>query len=101
MIPGMTSSEHLPGSSDLSAHLDRAGSEAELFDLLRIPSVSADPAHIPDMARTAEFLQAKLETLGFAVQVDATSHTGKSGQTVAGHPVVFAQKQTDPSKPPY
>lgn len=99
MIPGMTSSEHLSGSSDLSAHLDRAGSEAELFDLLRIPSVSADPAHIPDMARTAEFLRAKLETLGFAVQVDATSHTGKSGQTVAGHPVVFAQKQTDPSKP--
>ncbi|AWN23020.1 dipeptidase [Deinococcus irradiatisoli] len=55
--------------------------DAELFDLLRIPSVSADPAHAGDMRRAADFLQAKLTSLGFNAQVEPT----------AGHPVVYAE----------
>jgi acetylornithine deacetylase/succinyl-diaminopimelate desuccinylase-like protein len=59
----------------------RAQAEAELFELLRIPSVSADPAHVNDMARAAEFLRAKLAALGFSARVETT----------AGHPVVYAE----------
>jgi acetylornithine deacetylase/succinyl-diaminopimelate desuccinylase-like protein len=36
----------------------------ELFDLLRIPSVSADPAYSKDVHRTAEFVRAQLEAAG-------------------------------------
>jgi len=68
---------------------DRASANAELFDLLRIPSVSADPAHAPDMRRAADFLQAKLVSLGFAARVEAT----------AGHPVVYAERLGNPAQP--
>ncbi|ADV67776.1 dipeptidase [Deinococcus maricopensis] len=69
--------------TDLNGQLDTARADAELFDLLRIPSVSADPARKADMVRAAEFLHAKLTGLGFDARVDATP----------GHPIVFAQRQ--------
>ncbi|WP_407570878.1 dipeptidase [Deinococcus altitudinis] len=67
----------------------RAQAESELFDLLRIPSVSADPAHVDDMGRAAEFLRAKLSSLGFTARTEAT----------AGHPVVYAEHLKAPGKP--
>jgi len=63
--------------------------QAELFDFIRIPSVSADSKYAADVARAAEFLRAKLERLGFEARVDPT----------AGHPVVFAQKIVSADKP--
>lgn len=75
--------------TDLAALHDRAQAEQELFDLLRIPSVSADPAHAADMRRAADFLQAKLGQLGFAARVDPT----------AGHPLVCAERLSAPGKP--
>ena len=68
---------------------ERTQADAELFDLLRIPSVSADPGHKADMQRAADFLQAKLSNLGFAARVEAT----------AGHPVVYAERQASPTAP--
>lgn len=50
-----------------------------LFELLRIPSISTDPAYEPDMRRAAEWLRDQLAGLGFDVAVKPT----------AGHPVVF------------
>ncbi|PNY80587.1 dipeptidase [Deinococcus koreensis] len=76
-------------SPDLSAHLDRDVAQQELFDLLRIPSVSADPAYRADVRRAADWLQAKLSGLGFAARVDDTP----------GHPVVYAERQDAPGKP--
>ena len=67
----------------------RAQAETELFGLLRIPSVSADPAHAGDMARAAEFLRAKLAALGFSARTDET----------AGHPVVYAEHLKVPGAP--
>ncbi|WP_424951829.1 dipeptidase [Deinococcus sp.] len=67
----------------------RAQAEAELFELLQIPSVSADPAHQADMERAAEFLRAKLASLGFDARVDAT----------AGHPLVYAEHLEAPGQP--
>ncbi len=62
----------------------------ELFDLLRIPSISADPAHREDVARAAEFVADSLRSAG----VDSTEVC-----PTAGHPIVYAEKITDPDLP--
>ncbi|WP_414657197.1 dipeptidase [Deinococcus sp. VB343] len=74
---------------DLSAQLNREQANAELFELLRIPSVSADPAYKADVARAADWLQLKLQSLGFAARVDPTP----------GHPIVYAERLNAPGKP--
>ena len=55
----------------------------ELFSLLRIPSVSAQPQHKPDMQRCAERLAGLL--------MEAGADEARVCPT-AGHPVVFGQK---------
>jgi acetylornithine deacetylase/succinyl-diaminopimelate desuccinylase-like protein len=60
------------------AALDR--SRARLFALLRIPSISAQPAHAEDCRRAAEWVRGELAGLGFAASLRPT----------AGHPVVLA-----------
>lgn len=62
----------------------------ELFSLLRIPSVSADPKYKDDVAKTAEAVKASLTAAGAdnAEIID----TG-------GHPVVYAEKIIDPTLP--
>ncbi|MFN8377290.1 MAG: dipeptidase [Anaerolineae bacterium] len=55
---------------------------AELIEMLRIPSLSADPAHAPDIRHMAEWLEAHMQSLGLQnVQIYETK----------GHPVVFGQ----------
>jgi acetylornithine deacetylase/succinyl-diaminopimelate desuccinylase-like protein len=68
---------------DLDAHLaanaDRI--RAELFDFLRIPSVSARSEHAADMTRAAEWLAKSLGAAGLDVQIVPT----------AGHPIVLGE----------
>jgi len=62
----------------------------ELFALLRIPSVSADPKYKDDVARTAEAVKAALTAAGAEnAEIIATG----------GHPVVYADKIIDPKLP--
>ncbi|RRB03837.1 dipeptidase [Larkinella rosea] len=62
----------------------------ELFELLRIPSVSADSKFKPDMRRAAEFVKEKLTAAGL----------DKAGiHETPGHPVVYAEKLIDDSLP--
>lgn len=62
----------------------------ELFELLRIPSVSADPAYKNEVFKTAEAVAASLKKAGAdAVEICQT----------AGYPIVYAEKIIDPSKP--
>ena len=62
----------------LDANLDK--SLDRLFSLLRIPSISTDPAYAADCRRAAEWLVADLTTIGFSASVRDT----------AGHPMVVA-----------
>ncbi|WP_020597422.1 dipeptidase [Spirosoma panaciterrae] len=62
----------------------------ELFDLLRIPSVSADSAFKADVRRAAEFVRDKLTAAGLD---KATLYE------TPGHPIVYAEKIVDPAKP--
>lgn len=62
----------------------------ELFDLLRIPSVSADSKHAGDVRKAAEYLVEKLKAAGVdKVELCET----------AGHPIVFGEKIVNPSLP--
>jgi len=62
----------------------------ELFDFLRIPSVSADTKFQPDMLRAAEFVKERLLEAGLdKAEICPTS----------GHPIVYAEKIVDASLP--
>ncbi len=60
--------------SDLGSAVDR------LLELLRIPSISTDPAYRPDCARAADWLVNDLRGLGFEA----------SSRPTPGHPMVVA-----------
>lgn len=62
----------------------------ELFELLRFPSVSADPKYKGDVLKTADFVAAKLKEAG-ADQVEICE--------TAGYPIVYGEKILDPSLP--
>jgi acetylornithine deacetylase/succinyl-diaminopimelate desuccinylase-like protein len=59
---------------------------AELFDFLRIPSISAKPEHAGDVRRAALWLADALQRIEFDVEVVSTS----------GHPVVIAEWRRAP-----
>jgi len=62
----------------------------ELFELLRFPSVSADPKFKADMLKTAAYVAEKLKSAGAdTVEICAT----------AGHPIVYGEKIIDNSLP--
>ena len=67
------------------AHVDAALPESleRLYSLIRIPSVSTDPAYRGDCRRAAEWLSADLGSIGFDASVRDT----------AGHPMVVAHEK--------
>lgn len=62
----------------------------ELLDLLRIPSVSADPKFKGDVARCAGEVKKRMEEAGLE-KVEVC--------TTAGHPIVYGEKIVDPKLP--
>lgn len=62
----------------------------ELFELLRFPSVSADPQYKNEVLKTADFVAQKL--------IDAGADKVEVCPT-AGYPIVYGEKIIDPSKP--
>lgn len=65
-------------------HLD------QLMEFLRIPSISALPAHMPDVQRAAQWLQDRLKQAGIeSVQILPTG----------AHPVVYGEWLRAPGKP--
>ena len=62
----------------------------ELFDLLKLPSVSADSAYEKDVIATAKFVAKSLEKVG-CTQVELCE--------TKGYPIVYAEKLVDPKLP--
>jgi acetylornithine deacetylase/succinyl-diaminopimelate desuccinylase-like protein len=73
----------MPLANDLTTFFDKNQSRArdELFDLLRIPSVSARSEHNADTARAAEWVADSLRKVGLTAAVHATK----------GHPIVVGE----------
>lgn len=62
---------------------------AELFELLRIPSISAEPARKADMQRAAEWLLRKLQAMGVKSEIIPTP----------GHALVYGEHLAAPGAP--
>ena len=78
--------------SDLTAWCanNDARAQAELFDFLRIPSVSARSEHKSDCLAAAHFVDAALNTIGFTSEIVPTP----------GHPIVVGEwRKAGPNAP--
>jgi acetylornithine deacetylase/succinyl-diaminopimelate desuccinylase-like protein len=77
--------------NEVLAYIDgrREAFVADLTELLRIPSVSADSAFAGDVRRAAEWLRSHLAGLGLPAELIETG----------GHPVVYAETPPVPGKP--
>jgi len=75
----------------IDAYLERhAGDfEEQLKELIRIPSVSAQPDHDPDTRRAAEFIRDDLAAMGLDARIIPTKR----------HPIVYAESLGAPGKP--
>jgi len=72
----------------LSSH--KQGLLNELFDLLRIPSVSADPTYATDVEAAADFIKNQMTKIGLDnVSVEETP----------GYPIVYGEKIINPDLP--
>ncbi len=77
----------MPGVDAVLDWLNREEKQsiARLFDWLRIPSISTDPAYKPQTRKAAEWAAAHLRESGFAVELrDIGTPAG------SGHPIVWA-----------
>jgi acetylornithine deacetylase/succinyl-diaminopimelate desuccinylase-like protein len=77
--------------NDVLAYIDqqRDAFQADLKELLRIPSVSADPAFKGDVRRAGEWVRSHLAKLGLKTELIETG----------GHPIVYAESPPVPGKP--
>src|SRR5262245_51606405 len=77
--------------SDLDRYLDTNNRRIheELFELLRIPSVSARSEHAGDVRRAAEWIRNALARIGLDASVNPTG----------GHPVVLGEWRKAPGAP--
>ncbi|MEO1495830.1 MAG: dipeptidase [Planctomycetota bacterium] len=88
--PQTTPSTNQTASADAPASgAAREAYEAKLFELLRIPSVSADSAFQPDVLRAADWVEAELSGMGLHVERLETP----------GNPVLYAESPPVPGKP--
>lgn len=83
-------------TAPLDAALARLDSRREaaldrLVALLKIPSISTDPAYKADCAKAADWLVADLRSMGFAAEARPTG----------GHPIVVAQDDSAPAGAPH
>jgi acetylornithine deacetylase/succinyl-diaminopimelate desuccinylase-like protein len=74
-----------------TAHAQRSAAEADLFELISIPSVSALPEHREDCRMAADWLADRLRRIGMDVEVVDVLD--------GGHPVVAAEWMGRPGSP--
>lgn len=74
------------------AHANKDRFLEELFEYLRIPSISTDAEHAAEVARCASWVADHLRAIGVEhVEVESTD----------GHPIVYAEQIVDPDAPTY
>ncbi|MBI1851124.1 MAG: dipeptidase [Planctomycetes bacterium] len=78
----------MPTTADFITN-NRERFQKELFDLLRIPSISTSPERDADTKRAAEFVRKQLQDLGFRAQLHTTPK----------HPIVTAESPMAAGKP--
>ncbi|MBB6484567.1 M20/M25/M40 family metallo-hydrolase [Rhizobium lusitanum] len=87
------------------AHVDRTIGESleRLFELIRIPSISTDPAYGDHCRRAAEWLSAELAAIGFDASVrDTTGHpmvVGHDKAASGAHVLFYGHYDVQPVDP--
>ena len=95
--------DHLPAVLDrIDADLEK--SLERLFEFIRIPSISTDPAYKEDCRRAAEWLAAELRDLGFEASARVTGGhpmvVGHHGQGAGGpHALFYGHYDVQPVDP--
>ena len=91
---------------DVLARADRNLDDSleRLFELLRIPSISTDPAHAPECRRAAQWLVVELAALGFESGLrDTTGHPmvvgHRAGPKGAPHVLFYGHYDVQPPDP--
>jgi acetylornithine deacetylase/succinyl-diaminopimelate desuccinylase-like protein len=81
-----------PAIADVDAYIDahRDAFVSQLKELLRIPSVSAQPAHDADTRRAAAFVRDDLRAMGVPAELV---------EFPKGHPIVYGERLDAPGKP--
>jgi len=79
----------IPGDLTNFLSSNQSRIETELFDFLRIPSVSAKSEHNDDTKRAAEWVKASLDRIGVPAKIYPT----------AGHPIVVGEWRNAPGAP--
>ncbi|MGH2551638.1 MAG: peptidase M20, partial [Thermomicrobiales bacterium] len=74
--------------SYLADHLE--ANQSDLIELLRIPSISTDPAHAGDVRKAAEWVSERLKKAGVP-EVEIAEK--------GGHPLVIGRWNASPDKP--
>src|SRR6202795_4308135 len=92
VIPASQGKTKMSNAPQLQPVLDRIDADFDnslerLFALLRIKSISADPAFAGDCKAAAEHLARDIASLGFATEVRPT----------AGHPAIVAKTNGSPN----
>lgn len=101
----MTTLDIAPVLADADAHLD--ANIDRLFDFLRIPSISADPAYRADCERAANWIAGELKGLGCEASVRATpgcpmvvAHYTPPGATAkTPHALFYGHYDVQPADP--
>ena len=93
-MPSTTTGTDTLETDTLKQALEGADQQSQQFtddlcELLRIPSVSADPAHKGDIRQASQWLVNRFEKLGLETETIETD----------GHPIVYAQSPPVPGKP--
>jgi acetylornithine deacetylase/succinyl-diaminopimelate desuccinylase-like protein len=92
---------------EILAHIDAnlPSSLERLFAFLRIPSISAQPAHAPDCRRAAEWARRSLEEMGFAARLSETAGlpgviaTHHAAGPAAPHVLFYGHYDVQPADP--
>lgn len=85
-----TTTNQVPADLDRWLTANEKAGMNDLFEFLRIPSISARSEHKADTAKAAAWLKAALVKIGFSVKVSATR----------GHPVVVGEWRKAPAGAP-
>ena len=104
MGPRQTAAMHTEAVlAHIEAHLDAA--QARWFEFLRIPSVSAQPSHVPDCRAAAAWVRDQLTSMGFTAALHTTAgqpvvlghHPGPGGS--APHLMFYGHYDVQPAEP--
>ena len=77
----------------------KSGDSRDYFELLKFPTIGAEPAHLKDCIRCATWLKKWLEGIGAEAKLIASTRRDANGVLQPDPPIVFAELKRDGEAP--